>query len=191
MKYFFRAIIKFYYTVLFNIKIHDIDKLPSEGSYMICSNHMSAQDPLIIGVSLKPFITCMAKKELFKYKITDWFFRVNGAFPVDRNANDISAIKTAIKNLKNGQPVLMFPEGTRNKTKTPLDAKPGVAMIAIRSKVPVVPITLSGDYRLFRTIHLTIGDTIYLDDYYGKKLSSEEYQQISQNIINKIYEKLG
>lgn len=190
MKYFFRSILKCYYKILFRIKVHDLDKLPKEGAYLLCSNHLNAQDPLIIGISMKRFLAFMAKKELFQTKFTNWFFRVNGGFPVDRDANDISAVKTSIRILKSGTPMLMFPEGTRNNTKIPLEAKPGVAMIAIRAKVPVVPLTISGSFKLFKTIHLTVGDTIYLDEYYGERLNSATYQKVTQDIVNKIYEKM-
>lgn len=117
-----------------------------------------------------------------------WFLRVNGAFPVDREANDISAIKTSLKILKEGTSLMLFPEGTRNHSDTPLEAKPGVAMIAVKSRVPIIPVTLISDYKWFRTMHITIGDPIYLDEYFDKRLSSEDYQEISQKIVNKIYE---
>jgi len=149
---------------------------------------MNAQDPFVIGTRLKPEIKIMAKKELFKYKIVSWFLRKNGAFPVDREANDISAIKTSLKILKGGTTMMLFPEGTRNHTDQPLEANGGVAMIAIKAKVPVVPVTLVSDYKWFRTMHVIVGDPIYLDQYFGERVSADQYQEISQDIVNKIYE---
>lgn len=190
MRRFFRVFFRLYYNIMYGVKVINIEKLPKEGSFLLCSNHLNAQDPLVIGTNLKMYMSCMAKKELFKNKIAAWFFTVNGAFPVDRNSNDISAVKRAIKILKSGESMLLFPEGTRNFTSIPLEAKAGVAMIAVKAKVPVVPITINANYKFFNKISLTIGEPLYLDDYYDKRMKSEDYQLIAQNIINKIYEKV-
>ena len=188
MRQFFKFIIGLFYSIFYGVKVHHKERLPLDQPVLLCANHLNAQDPFVIGTHLKPEIKIMAKKELFKYKIVAWFLRVNGAFPVDREANDISAIKTSLKILKGGTTLMLFPEGTRNHTDQPLEAKPGVAMIAVKSRVPIIPVTLISDYKWFRTMHITIGEPIYLDEYFDKRLSSEDYQEISQKIVNKIYE---
>lgn len=190
MRQFFKLMFKVFYKVFYGVKVHNAERLP-EGAYLVCANHLNAQDPFVIGSNLKPEIKIMAKKELFKYKIVAWFLRVNGAFPVDREANDIAAIKTSLKILKAGTPLFLFPEGTRNFTKTPLEAKPGVAMIAVKAKVPIVPVTLEAKYKFFNKMHITVGEPINLEEYYDKRVTGEEYQEIAQNIVNKIYEVLN
>ncbi len=188
MRLFFKIVFKIYYGIFYRIRVYGEDNLPLDNAYLMCSNHLHAQDPLVIGTGLKAYYTCMAKKELFKHKIPAWFFTTIGAFPVDREGNDISAIKVSIKTLKSGKPMFIFAEGTRNHTNIPLEAKPGVAMIAIKSKVPIVPLALDTDYKLFKRINIRIGDPIYLDEHFGKRMTTDEYQVIAQNVVNKAYE---
>ena len=184
IKHCFRA----YYKIAFGVKIYNIEKLPDLDSYLICSNHLDARDPFVIGSALDPQISILAKKELFKFKIVSWFIKLNGAIPVDREGNDISAIKTALKVLRGGNVMMLFPEGTRNKTNVPLEAKPGVAMIAVKAKVPIVPISFISDYKHFKKMHIKIGDPIYLDEYFDKRMTTEDYKEISQEILDSIYE---
>lgn len=191
MRIFFKFVIKIFYKVFYGVKIHHEERLPLDKPVLVCSNHLNAQDPFVIGTKIKPEIKIMAKKELFKFKIVAWFLKVNGAFPVDREANDISAIKTSLKILKGGTSMMLFPEGTRNHTTTPMEAKPGVAMIAVKAKVPIVPITLKADYKLFKTMHIYVGEPIYLDEYFEKRVTSDDYQEISQKILDRIYEVLN
>lgn len=190
MRHFFKFVFWLYYKVFYGVKVHHRDRLPIDKPVLICSNHLSAQDPFVIGTALKPEIKIMAKKELFKNPIVAWFLRTNGAFPVDRQANDISAIKTSLKIIKSGTTLMLFPEGTRNHTNEPLEAKPGIAMIAVKSKVPIIPVTFKAEYKFFKTMHIYIGEPISLDEYYGVRVTSEDYQEIAQNIVNKIYEGL-
>lgn len=184
---FIKHIFRIYYKLAFGVKIHHVEKLPDLDSYLICSNHLDARDPFVIGSVLDPQISVLAKKELFKYKIVSWFIKLNGAIPVDRGSNDITAIKSALKVLKGGNVMMLFPEGTRNKTNVPLEAKPGVAMIAVKAKVPIVPISFISNYKHFNKMHIIIGDPIYLDEYFDKRMTTEDYKGISQEILNRIY----
>ncbi|MCH4888849.1 1-acyl-sn-glycerol-3-phosphate acyltransferase [Acidaminobacter sp. JC074] len=188
MRKFIKLMFRFYYKIMFGVKVHGLEKLPDRDAYLICSNHLDARDPFVIGSALDPEISILAKKELFKNKIVAWFISLNGAIPVDREANDISAIKGALKILKGGNVMMLFPEGTRNKTKVPLEAKPGVAMIAVKAKVPIVPISFIAEYKHFKKMHVVIHDPIYLDEYFDQRMTTEKYQEISQNILDKIYE---
>ena len=188
MRKFIKLMFRFYYKVFFGVKIHGLENLPNEKSYLICSNHLDARDPFVIGSALNPQISILAKKELFKNKVVAWFIALNGAIPVDREANDISAIKAALKILKGGNVMMLFPEGTRNRTNVPLEAKPGVAMIAVKAKVPIVPISFISDYKHFKAMHIIINEPIYLDEYFDQRMTTEKYQMISQEILDKIDE---
>jgi len=188
MRKFIKLMFRFYYRIAFGVVVHNKEKLPKEGAYLICSNHLDARDPFVIGSALDPEISILAKKELFKNKIVAWFIGLNGAIPVDREANDISAIKAALKILKGGNVMMLFPEGTRNKTNVPLEAKPGVAMIAVKAKVPIVPISFISDYKHFKKMHVVINNPIYLDEHFGQRMTTEDYQEISQEILDSIYE---
>ncbi|MEA4848763.1 MAG: lysophospholipid acyltransferase family protein, partial [Clostridiaceae bacterium] len=92
-----------------------------------------------------------------------------------------------LKLLKSGNVLALFPEGTRNRSEE-LVAEPGIAMLAIKSKVPVVPVAIISSYRFFRRTRVIIGKPVELTEYYDRKLLNEEYLQISLDIMKKINE---
>ncbi len=186
IKYLFR----FYYRIFYKVRVHNKELIP-EGTFLICPNHFNASDPFAIGSQFDQEIDIMAKKELFNNKIVGWFIKLNGGFPVDREGNDFSALKKSIQILKNNHHLMIFPEGTRNEGKEPLEAKPGVAMIAIKSKVPILPIAFKTDYKKFKPMDIYILPPVYFDQYYDKRVTTEEMKELTQNIVNDIYEVLN
>lgn len=129
----------------------------------------------------------MAKKELFQNKFLDYVFRKLGAFPVDRKESDISAIKNALRVLKNDGALGIFPEGTRVEEFNLDNVKSGTALISIKSKSRILPIYIEGNYKLFSKINVYIGEAIDFSDYYGQRLSSETYAELSKDVLKEIY----
>jgi 1-acyl-sn-glycerol-3-phosphate acyltransferase len=123
------------------------DNVPCSGGVLIVSNHQSYMDPLLIGVGLLRQINIMARRSLFhKSVLFRWLIQSLNAFPLNDDRVDIGAMKEAIRRLKAGKIVLMFPEGTRTKDGSIGDIHPGVAVIAKRSGVPVVPAVIHGAF---------------------------------------------
>lgn len=175
-------------SLIYRIEIQGKENIPKEGKSIVCSNHFNLLDPVFIGTCLPRKINYMAKEELFSNKIFASILNKLGVFPVKRGGADISAIKAALKVLRSEEIFGIFPEGTRSKTGEMLEAKPGLAMIAIKSQSPVIPIAIIGNYKLFSKIKIIIDKPIDLSSYYSQKISTEEYQQLSQNILNHIKE---
>ena len=167
MRYIIKIFITLFLKFKYKVSVFGYENLPRDTGYILCSNHINLQDPLVIGISLPFYIRYMAKKELFDNKLLGFFLKYAGGFPVDRDGNDLKAIKTALKILKSGGQLLIFAEGTRNKSLEPLKAKPGVAMMAIKSKVPIVPVTVDSNYKLFSKVNITFQEPVYLEQYYG------------------------
>jgi len=180
-----KFILKPIFNILYAVKVQGLEKLPEDNGYIVCGNHVKAVDPILIGINLPCNISFMAKNELFSNKLLAFLLRKLGAFPVKRGQPDLKSIKTSLKLLKEGKNIGIFPEGTRNKTGE-LIAEPGIAMLAIRSKRPVVPITIKSDYKIFNKTTIIIGETIFLDNYYDAKLKNEDYVSISLGIMKKI-----
>ena len=137
------AVVKFFYTMFHTVmrtKVIGRDNIPENGAAILCSNHIHFFDSVSIVVHNKRMIYIIAKDELFKSKIGNWFFRDVGAFPVSRGKGDVEAIETANKHLQNGELLLIFPEGTRNGLEKGLKFKKGAAYMALQNKVPVIPI---------------------------------------------------
>lgn len=180
-----RGILKPIFYIFYNIKVEGKENLPANGPLIICANHTSAIDPIILAVSLPYTMNSMAKAELFKSKLLGYFLSKIGVFPVKRGEADIKSIKTSLKLLKENKIMGMFPEGTRNKTGE-VKAEPGIAMIAVRAEAPVLPIAIISNYKLFNKTTVKIGKPMQLDQYYDQKLQSEDYQNISLEIMKYI-----
>jgi 1-acyl-sn-glycerol-3-phosphate acyltransferase len=146
--------------LLFKVRVIGIENIP-EGNYILAGNHKSMLDVPLLACNLPTNLHFMGKKELFKKPILTKFFRKVGAFPVDREGVDITAIKTSLKLLKSGETLAIFPEGTRNKTKAiTLPFKEGVVKIASKTNKLIVPFGIDGEYKLGKEIILNIGEPI-------------------------------
>ncbi len=169
------------------IKSFGNENVMENGGVIYAVNHKSWLDPIMIAVTSKRPLTFIAKKELFKNKLLGGFLKKMGAFPVNRGKGDIGAVKTALSILKEEKVLMIFPEGTRVKKGEKVDAKAGLAMFALHAKVPIIPIKISGNYGFMKKIDVIYGEPIYLDEYYGKKLPTEELQKVSQSVLDTIY----
>ncbi len=181
-----KYLLRFIMLFVFRLKVIKKSEFPKEGA-IIAANHASNWDPVLIALTSSRRLSFMAKSELFKNKIFGALIKRLGAFPVHRGKGDIGAVKTALTILKDGRVMIMFPEGKRVKKGEKAEIKPGVAMIATHAKVPVIPVQISGKYHWMSKITITYGEPIYLDEYYGERLSIEKLQEISSSVMNRVY----
>lgn len=189
-----KFVVRIFYNLFFKVEIVGEENLPQGCGYLLAPNHLSMHDPPLIGGFFPRLdLYAMSKKEAFDVWILKPILPRINVFPVDRDGNDITAIKTSLKILKRGDGLLIFPEGTRNKREDgkPLEAKPGLALIAIKAKVPIVPVTVDSTYKLFSKICITYHPPVSLKEYEGQKLDTETYQTIAQNILEIDYKHLS
>lgn len=184
---FARAILIPVFLLFYNYRVTGRENVPREGAYIACANHMTLIDPIFVGISLPNRMYFMAKAELFRNVFLRTLMNGLGAFPVKRGEADLKSIKTSLKLLSGGKVLGIFPEGTRNKTNE-LTAEPGIAMLAIKSRVPVLPIAIISSYKFFKRTKVVIGKPIDLSEYYDKKLMNEDYLRISLDIMKNINE---
>lgn len=175
------------FRLIFRIKIIGKKNIPKEGGAIICANHTSNFDPVILGVFINRPIHYMAKKELFDNFFLRTIISSLGAFPVNRSSADLSTIRNSIRILRKGKILGIFPEGTRSINHKTNNVKPGIAFMSIKGKAPVIPIYIDANYRIFKTIRIIIGKPIYLDQYYDKKLTNDDYKFISEDIMKTLY----
>jgi len=141
--------IAFYiFKVLFFIfspfSIRGREHVPRSGGYIFASNHLSNLDPMLVGITVHRRVSYLAKKSLFKSKIFSFFLYQVGAFPIRRESSDIGALKEALRRLRAGRPLVVFPVGTRGAEVTAAQAQPGIGFLAVKSKVPVIPVFIQG-----------------------------------------------
>ncbi|HLR07679.1 MAG TPA: lysophospholipid acyltransferase family protein [Bacillota bacterium] len=170
---------KIVHTTKTPVYVEGKDHLP-EGPALFVANHQGLFDILaLIGFLGKP-IGFIAKKEIKKIPIVkQWMELLNCVF-IDRNdrRQSVKAINQGIRNLKNGHSMVIFPEGTRRGGRQLNPFKPGSLRMAFKAKVPIVPVTIDGTYKILEegsgrvqpsTIYLTIHAPIWPEDYEGKK----------------------
>lgn len=130
--------------IFFRIKIYGRGNLPSQGGFIIAANHASNLDPVIIGCVCPRKVCYMAKEELFRNPLMAWLLRNLWVFPVKRQSADIAAIKEAMKKIRSGIPMLLFPQGSRNAVVSDEAPLAGVGFLAAKLKVAVVPAFIRG-----------------------------------------------
>lgn len=176
-------------ALLFTVRRMEVvgkENEPMTGGLLVVSNHTSYWDPVVMGSVLKREIRFMAKKELFNVPLLSGFLKKVETFPVDRGKSDLQAVKTALQLLKRGLVVGVFPEGTRSHDGSLLDPMPGVALLAIRAQVPVLPMGLIGTRGICGKVVVRVGKPVTFADYYGKKPSKVELEEVSKKIMEKI-----
>lgn len=149
---------------LYRIEIHGIDNIPEAGPVMFCANHISNLDPILMGIASPRKIYYMAKDELFRIPLLGALLRLVGAFPVRRGQGDRAALRTGIGVLKAGNVLGLFPEGTRSRNGKLGKAHSEVDYFALRTNCWVVPVAISGSYRLFSRMSIAFGESVNVDD---------------------------
>lgn len=184
---FLRVLAKGLFGVFHPTKIYGRENL-KEGKAILSLNHRSNWDILLWLANTKERVKILAKKELFKNKLLGKFLRWAGGIEIDRSGNDINAIKNCIKSLKDGKKLVVFPEGTRLKNEENIlgELKSGMAMIAIKTKTPIIPIWIERKPRLFRFSKYHIGEAFELSDFYDKKLDEQTLEQANQVVRKKM-----
>ena len=147
------------FLLLYRPEFEGRNNIPKSGSVILAGNHTNNLDAAIMIAGPKRVVHMLAKKELFKSKISNAFFRSMGCIPVDRKIHDENAKSEAIEVLKNNEVIVIFPEGTVNRTNDIiLPFKYGAVSFAKKTGAYIVPFTITGKYKLFRrNIKITYG----------------------------------
>lgn len=174
--------------ILFPFKLVGAEKV-EDGACVLVGNHYRIWDIVHMACTTKEKVHFITKKELYKNKFLAHLCSIVEAIPVSRDGQDAKAVMTALRYLKNGEKISMFPEGTRNRTEEELlPLKGGAAMFAIKAKVPVYPVMCPHKTRLFRRTKILVGDPIDLSAFYERRLTAEDYAAAEEVIREKMLE---
>ena len=141
---FARALVEVVCRLVWRVEIRDKHKLPSAGAYVIAPVHRSNIDTLLAGCLTRRRIRFMGKDSLWRYRWSGAVFSSLGAFPVHRGTPDREALRRCEEAVKAGEPVVLFPEGTRQSGPQLHPLFEGAAFVAARAGVPVVPVGIGG-----------------------------------------------
>ena len=153
----------------FGVRVFDRDNAPRDGAALVCANHQSFFDPVLVGLALDVRLNYLARKNLFEVPGLKQLIEFLDAIPIDRDGPGLAGLRETMKRLKRGEQVLIFPEGTRTRDGEVAALKSGFITLARRTKVPLVPIGIDGAYQAWpRTqrlpsisqIVLVVGETL-------------------------------
>lgn len=155
-----------------------------KGKAIYACNHQSNVDIMILACGIRKKLYALGKAELFKSKISAWFFRNIGCIKVERGKPDIEAVKKTLNILnKKDKPMVIFPTGTRHSSQDEInELKNGVAMFSIKTHAPIIPMVIVKKPKIFRFNKLVIGEPLDLSKYEGRKADKELYTEISQDL---------
>ena len=186
---FFKILCRIWYGIFLRTKVIGAENIPSDGAFILAANHMTNWDPPFLGTFISREVCFMGKEELFKNPVMAAVCRGLHVFPVKRGAADKTAIKTAIKILKNGDCLGIFPEGTRSKTGKIGKAESGVSLIAAMTKVPIIPAAIVNTEKIFSSavkfprLAVVYGKPIYFD---GNTKDKEKLSEFAQFVMQEI-----
>lgn len=179
--------------VLFRFRILGSGNIPLEGPVLVLANHQSYLDPILVGVASRRKFRFLARKTLFFWPFS-WLISSLGATPIDRKGSGIAGVRATLKILKQGEGVVLFPEGTRSKDGNLQPLKPGFCAIAKRSSAPILPIGIAGSFLALpygkicprlKPVVLQFGEPIELSEM--AELNDDELQELVTVRIAKAY----
>ena len=177
---------------IMRIKVIGTENEPSFGGFVVAANHIGASDPVFLCYAFKKNqVRFMAKKELFKIPLLAQLIKGLGAFPIDRSGSDVGAIKNAVKLVKEGKCLGLFPQGHRYPGTNPRETKTknGVALIATRAACDIIPVFIwrkNNKPRLFSRTYVIIGERISFAELGYNKDDAGEYARISYLVFDRI-----
>lgn len=169
----FRAIFRLYGIVFYQYRCFGRQKIPAEGGALVCSNHQSHLDPMVVGMQSQRRMNYLARKSLFDTFLLGWIIRFLDAISIDRDGLGLAGLKQTLSCLRRDEIVLLFPEGTRTHDGELRDFKPGVCSLVRRGKVPLVPVGIDGPYQAWPrsswlprrdVVRVVVGDPIWPDE---------------------------
>ena len=178
-----RVVFRFFLYGLYRMKVQGRENMPEGGSFIILSNHRSMIDPFVLGTLYEDGeLHFMAKEELFHNPIVRWYITHMHGFPVKRGQADLGAMRTAMQVLRDGNALGIFPEGTRHKDGVMGEVQSGVSVLALRSKVPLIPVYITGKYRIGGKLRAIVGKPVDADDLRALRADKQTLDTLDQRI---------
>jgi len=165
-----RGVVVFIARTYFRVRVVGADKVPAAGPFILSPIHRSNLDTPVVAAVTRRRLRYMGKESLWKTRFGGWFFTTAGGFPVQRGSADRDALRAGREVLDRGEPLVLFPEGTRQSGPTIEPLFQGAAYLACRTGAPIVPVGIGGSEAAMpkgskmvypRKMTLVVGDPIY------------------------------
>ena len=132
--------------VVFRMRRAGVENIPSTGGGLILAHHQSHLDPILVGLSINRRLYYVARQTLFRNPLVRWLIQAVDTIPIDREGSGLAGLKATLRHLKDGELVVLFPEGTRTPDGEVQRLKPGFSALARRAEVPIIPVAMDGAY---------------------------------------------
>lgn len=176
------------HSIVYPFKLYGNKKV-GKGAYVYVGNHYCLWDIFYPAHTTWEGIHFLAKQSILEAPIVGSWARGCGVIGAQRDGSDVRTVMDAMRVLKNGEKISIFPEGTRNKVSDEefLPFHGGAAMFAIKTKTPVIPFAICNRPKVFRKTHVVFGEPMEFTEYYGKKLTAADYEEAEEKLKNAIY----
>jgi len=163
------------FQILWRLEVKGQKNVPRRGALILAANHKSYADPPLVGVALPRVAHYLAKRSLFKFPPIGWLLKVWHSHPISR-AGGAEAIKDAVDLMEEGDALIVFPEGKRIRGEEFGQPKPGVGMLAMATKTPVIPVYVHNSNKMFKFKKLSVifGQPIFPQDFHTYEKLAEE-----------------
>jgi 1-acyl-sn-glycerol-3-phosphate acyltransferase len=181
--------------MIFSMRVIHPERMVESGPLLIAVNHSSFFDPPLAGICSRRGVYYLARKTLLKWPFFGPLFPAMNVIPVERDGNDMSALREVIKKVKEGNAVLLFPEGTRSIDGLLQPARAGIGLVIAKTGAPVLPMRIFGAYDAFpknarrfqlSQITVVIGEPIYFSAEEISNTTRETYQVLSNRVMDAI-----
>ena len=175
-----RALVRLAGVALFQVRCGGRRFVPPSGAALVCANHQSFLDPMLVGLACNRRLTYLARESLFRWapfgRLIAWY----GTIPIQNQGLGIGGVKATLRRLKQGHAVLIFPEGTRSSDGLIGQLQPGICALARRGQAPLVPVGIDGAFEAWpRTRRLPRPHVIHLR--FGEPISTELVRQLDDD----------
>ena len=184
-----------YLKTFHRFHVSGLENVPEHGAFILASNHVSFFDPPALGCRLPRELHYFAKASLFKGFLGKLIMCLN-SIPVDREGFDMKSFKAAMQILEKGEPLLVFPEGTRSEDGQLQNPKRGIGLMARKAQVPILPARISGGFEAFgkgrripklgSQIKVSFGEILIFSDSVNINSSKDEDERIAKKIMQEI-----
>lgn len=168
-----------YFRLVHRISFHGVDRVPTTGPFILVANHASFLDPPAVGCVFRGRqLHYMARDTLQKSRWMKWLMERMQVIPIDRTRGDIGALRSALRVLRQGKSIVVFPEGTRSVDGTLQPAKPGIGFLVAKAGVPVIPAHIQGTYNALSKHHRWVRPA-RVQVRYGEPILPEAFEALA------------
>jgi 1-acyl-sn-glycerol-3-phosphate acyltransferase len=191
----FHNLAKLFARCFFSLRIIHPERMIEEGPLILAVNHSSYFDPPLAGICSHRAVYYLARKNLLEWPFFGPLFPAMNVIPVERDGSDMSALREVIKKIREGNGVVLFPEGTRSRNGNLQPARPGIGLVIAKTSAPVLPMRIFGAYHAFpkgsRGLRLTkitvvIGQPLRFAPEEVTPGTRETYQHLSDRVMEAI-----